>query len=29
VESNKFKKAIEALYTAFLPKGSYPFVYLR
>jgi DNA mismatch repair protein MLH1 len=28
VESSKIKRAIEGLYTAFLPKGASPFVYL-
>ncbi|WWD02458.1 hypothetical protein V865_000497 [Kwoniella europaea PYCC6329] len=28
VESNKIKKAIDALYTAYLPKGASPWVYL-
>lgn len=29
VDSGKMKKAIESLYTAYLPKGSSPFVYIR
>ena len=28
VEHSLLKKSIESLYTAFLPKGSHPFVYL-
>ncbi|ODN92837.1 DNA mismatch repair protein MLH1 [Cryptococcus wingfieldii CBS 7118] len=28
VESSKIKKALESLYTAYLPKGSTPFIYL-
>ena len=29
VDSNKIKKAIESLYTAYLPKGASPWIYLR
>jgi hypothetical protein len=29
VDSGKMKKAIESLYTAYLPKGASPFVYIR
>lgn len=29
VDSTKFKKAIESVYTSILPKGFFPFVYLR
>lgn len=29
VDSSKIKKAIESMYTAYLPKGSTPWVYLR
>lgn len=29
MESTKIKKAVDALYTAFLAKGASPFVYLR
>ena len=29
VESSRIKKAIDSLYTAFLPKGASPWVYLR
>lgn len=29
VESSKIRKAIDALYTAYMPKGTFPYVYLR
>ena len=29
VDSSKIKKAIDSLYTAYLPKGASPWVYLR
>lgn len=29
VESSRIKRAVESVYTAVLPKGSFPFVYLR
>lgn len=29
VESSRLKRALEAVYTAVLPKGTSPFVYLR
>lgn len=29
VESSKIRKAIESMYTAYLPKGSTPWIYLR
>ena len=29
VDSSKIRKAVEAMYTAFLPKGASPWVYLR
>ncbi len=29
VESSRMKRALEGVYTGILPKGSYPFIYLR
>jgi hypothetical protein len=29
VESSRIKRALEACYTAILPKGTSPFIYLR
>jgi DNA mismatch repair ATPase MutL len=29
VESPRLKKALELTYTGILPKGAYPFIYLR
>ena len=29
VDSSKMRKALESLYTAYLPKGAYPFIYIR